>query len=76
MRIGELNQKCGRCQLAAYCSSTLSDGCLCLRPSLSGMDEQEYMEGAKATRKKMSDQYRMHIGMVKDQKESLNGRAS
>lgn len=60
MKIGELAQRCGKCQLGSHCGSTLSDGCLCLRPTLAGMDEQEYLERAKAARKRMHEQYMMH----------------
>lgn len=61
MRIGELRQRCGICQVEKHCGQVLSDGCLCCNAALAETEEQDFMKQTRAVRGKMKQEYREHL---------------
>lgn len=61
MKIGDLKQRSGVCQIGAYCSTGLSGESICSNRALEKIEEQDFMDKAKATREKMKNEYRAHM---------------
>lgn len=43
MKIGELDQHCGKCKIVSLCGEPYSDVCLCCNEKLENMQEDEYI---------------------------------
>lgn len=44
MRIGELNEHCGKCSLIGYCSEPYCEPQLCMCERLEDVEEEKYIE--------------------------------
>ena len=59
MKIGELEQHCGKCSIVDYCAEPFSSLCLCTQEELKGVDEAIYNEVAEkiqsANKRKISN---------------------
>ena len=51
MKIGDLNEDCGICQLFYYCAHPSDEMCLCTNPKLSEMTVEQYLVKVDTIRK-------------------------
>ncbi len=61
MKIGELDQHCGKCSIMEYCAEPFDELCLCGRTDLEDVEEDEY----KAMAEKIQSKNERHISNSK-----------
>lgn len=56
MKIGALEQHCGKCAVADYCADPFEDLCLCCDSRLEDLEEEEYIKLAETSRKSTNEE--------------------
>ena len=79
MKIGELEQHCGNCNVMEYCAEPFNSLCLCTRDELKEVDEEMYKfvaEKLQATSRRRISNQKMCDRICRDIRRAHKDRAS